>query len=96
METTLCILLAACLLLNACAFAAMGIDKRRARRGAWRIPERTLWLWALPFSAPGAYAGMRVFHHKTRHAAFRYGMPALALVQVAMAVLGAVYALKHW
>ena len=74
----------------------MGIDKRRARRGAWRIPERTLWLWALPFSAPGAYAGMRVFHHKTRHAAFRYGMPALALVQVAMAVLGAVYALKHW
>ena len=96
METTLCILLGACLLLNLCAFFAMGIDKRRARRGAWRIPERTLWLWALPFSAPGAYASMRVFHHKTRHAAFRYGMPALALVQVAMAVLGAVYALKHW
>ena len=96
METTLCILLGACLLLNLCAFFAMGIDKRRARRGAWRIPERTLWLWALPFSAPGAYAGMRVFQHKTRPAAFRYGMPALALVQVAMAVLGAVYALKHW
>ena len=89
METTLCILLAACLLLNACAFAAMGIDKRRARRGAWRIPERTLWLWALPFAAPGAYAGMRVFHHKTRHAKFMVGIPVIMLLQLAAVIVAA-------
>lgn len=70
--------------LNVGAFALMGIDKRRARRNQWRISERTLWLSALPFAAPGAYAGMRAFHHKTRHRAFRFGMPALALVQLAL------------
>ena len=42
--------------LNVVAFALMGIDKRRARRNQWRISERTLWLSALPFAAPGAYA----------------------------------------
>lgn len=79
-------LLAVAIALNACSFSLMGVDKRRARRGQWRISERALWLSALPFAAPGAYLGMRAFHHKTRHSAFRFGMPALALAQAAIAL----------
>lgn len=73
--------------LNSFAFVLMGVDKRRARRNQWRISERALWLSALPFAAPGAYAGMRVFHHKTRHRAFQFGMPALALIQLVLLAL---------
>ncbi|MGI6183768.1 MAG: DUF1294 domain-containing protein [Candidatus Fimadaptatus sp.] len=78
---TICAVLA----FNLLSFALMGIDKRRARRGKWRIAERTLWLSALPMAAPGAYAGMRAFHHKTRHRSFKFGMPALAVAQLCAA-----------
>jgi len=70
---------------NLCAFFAMGIDKRRAVKGRWRIPERTLFLWAAPMSAWGAWAGMKAFRHKTKKPLFRYGMPALCVVQTAIA-----------
>ncbi len=78
---------------NVLEFSLMGVDKRRAVSNAWRISERTLWLCALPFGAPGACLGMRAFHHKTRHRAFKYGMPALALVQLMLAALIAYMAL---
>lgn len=48
-------------------FALMGIDKRKAKRGAWRVPEKTFFLVAVLGGSPGAILGMRLFHHKTRH-----------------------------
>lgn len=64
----------------------MGIDKRRAKRGAWRIRERTLFLLALFGGSAGAIAGMWLFHHKTRHWYFVVGMPAILILQVGAAV----------
>lgn len=76
------------ILINIVAFAAYGLDKRKAIRGAWRTPERTLMLLAALGGSVGAYAGMRVFHHKTRHNKFRYGVPALFVLQAALCVVG--------
>ena len=70
---------------NLAAFALMGLDKRRARRGAWRISEKTLFLPAVLGGALGGLLGMRVFHHKTKHWYFRFGMPALLIVQIILA-----------
>ena len=61
----------------------MGADKRRARRGDWRVPERTLFLAALLGGAPGALLGMWAFRHKTRHWYFRFFFPLLAVLQAA-------------
>ena len=84
MQTALAIYL---ILINLTAFISYGLDKRRAKRGAWRIPERTLILLAAVGGSIGAYAGMRVFHHKTRHNKFKYGVPAIFIAQVAIAAL---------
>ena len=70
---------------NLAAFALMGLDKRRARRGAWRISEKALFLPAVLGGALGGLVGMRVFHHKTKHWYFRFGMPALLIVQIILA-----------
>ena len=72
--------------INLAAFAAMGMDKRRAKRGTWRIRERTLFLLALFGGSAGAIAGMWLFHHKTRHWYFVVGMPAILILQVGAAV----------
>lgn len=80
-------LLAAWLLvINLATFAVYGADKRRARRGAWRVPERTLLLLPLLGGSIGALLGMRVFHHKTKHWYFVWGVPAILLAQLALAV----------
>lgn len=70
--------------INLAAFALMWWDKGLARRGSRRIPERTLWTAAWIGGAPGAWAGMRLFHHKTRHPSFRVGFPLLALVEAVL------------
>lgn len=67
---------------NLIALCAMGLDKRKAKSGAWRIPERRLFLFALLGGAPGGFLGMLAFRHKTRHLAFRLGFPALALLEL--------------
>lgn len=72
---------------NLLSFALMGIDKRRAVRDAWRIPERTLFLSAILGGSIGAIAGMLFFHHKTRHWYFRFGMPAILILQTALMAL---------
>ena len=71
--------------INIVTFAVYGIDKRRARRGAWRVPEKTLFLLPLLGGSLGALLGMRVFHHKTKHWYFVWGIPAILLVQTALA-----------
>lgn len=72
-------------LVNLAAFALMGADKYRAKRGLWRIPERTLFTAALMGGTPGAILGMQLFRHKTRHAEFAVGLPLLLIVQAALA-----------
>ena len=64
-------------------FGSMGADKRRARRGLWRIPEKRLFLLALLGGAPGGLLGMAVFRHKTKHWSFILGFWALTLLQLA-------------
>ena len=70
--------------LNALCFTLMGQDKARARRGQWRIPERTLFLSAACFGAVGGTLGMYFFHHKTRHWYFKLFFPAMAAAQIAL------------
>jgi uncharacterized membrane protein YsdA (DUF1294 family) len=60
----------------------MGIDKRRAIRHAWRIPEKTLFASAILGGSIGAILGMQLFRHKTKHWYFKYGMPAILLMQI--------------
>ena len=71
--------------INLVTFAVYGIDKRRARRGAWRVPEKTLFLLPLLGGSIGALLGMRVFRHKTKHWYFVWGVPAILLAQIALA-----------
>lgn len=71
------------ILINVAAFLLMGIDKRRAVRHRWRIPERTLFLSALLLGSIGANLGMQVFRHKTKHKSFVFGMPLILIIQMA-------------
>lgn len=73
-------------IVNLAGFAAMGIDKHRARRNAWRIPESTLFFLALIGGSIGSILGMRIFRHKTLHWYFVWGMPAILLAQIALVV----------
>lgn len=72
--------------MNLAAFCAFGSDKRRAKRKQWRIPEKRLFLLSLLGGSLGAVCGMCVFHHKTRHWYYRYGLPAILLAHCALAV----------
>ena len=72
--------------INLVTFAVYGIDKAKAKRGAWRVPEKTLFLLPLLGGSVGALLGMRVFHHKTKHWYFVWGVPAILLAQLALAV----------
>ena len=72
--------------INLVTFAVYGADKRRARRGAWRVPEKTLFLLPLLGGSVGALLGMRVFRHKTKHWYFVWGVPAILLAQLALVV----------
>lgn len=71
---------------NIAAFAAMGIDKFRARRGKWRIPESTLFLFAVIGGSLGGILGIYVFRHKTLHKSFTIGFPVILVLQLALAV----------
>ena len=72
------------LVINLVTFLIYGVDKRRAKRGAWRVPEKTLFLLPLLGGSVGALLGMRVFHHKTKHWYFVWGIPAILLAQIAL------------
>ena len=67
-------------------FAMMGLDKGKARRGKWRVSEKTLFVFALLGGALGGTAGMFLFRHKTKHWTFRLGFPLLAAAQLALLV----------
>ena len=71
------------LAVNLAAFFLMGMDKRRARQGKRRVPERTPFLPVVLGGALGGTLGMRLFHHKTRHGYFCWGYPLLLFLQLA-------------
>ena len=75
-------LAAAFLALNLLAFAMFGVDKAKARVGAWRVAESTLLMLAFVGGTLGAYAGRAVFRHKTRKQPFNSNLFAIAVVQV--------------
>ena len=72
--------------INVATFVVYGADKSRAKKGRWRIPEKTLLLLPLLGGSVGGLLGMAVFHHKTRHWYFRLGLPLMLLLQAALAV----------
>lgn len=86
MKIFLIILTGYLFIINIIGFALMGIDKKRAVRGAWRISEASLFLTALLGGAWGCTLGMRHFRHKTRHWYFKYGMPAIFAAQAFLAL----------
>ena len=72
------------LAINAVTFITYGIDKYKAKKAKWRIPEVTLLLLAVLGGSIGAWMGMKVWHHKTMHKKFKYGIPAILLILVAL------------
>jgi uncharacterized membrane protein YsdA (DUF1294 family) len=70
--------------MNVLGFALMGIDKRKARMHAFRVPEATLFTIAILGGSIGCTAGMYAFRHKTKHWYFKFGMPIIILLQVVM------------
>lgn len=72
--------------INLVTFAVYGIDKAKAKRGAWRVPEKTLFLLPLLGGSLGALLGMKVFRHKTKHWYFVWGIPLILVAQIALAI----------
>lgn len=68
--------------INLVAFTAYGIDKRKARKGKWRIPERILIFLAFLGGDIGALSGMKLFHHKTKKMKFRVLVPMFLVVHL--------------
>lgn len=65
----------------------MGMDKQKAIKHAFRIPESTLFIIAIIGGSIGSIVGMYTFRHKTRHSSFVYGMPAILIIQIVIALL---------
>ncbi len=70
--------------INVATFFLFGIDKWKAKRSQWRIAEATLLGLAVMGGSLGAWSGMRIWHHKTRHKKFKYGIPFILLIQIAI------------
>lgn len=75
------------IVINIVTFLVYGIDKWKAKQGSWRISEATLLILAVIGGSIGALLGMRVWHHKTMHKKFKYGLPLILLVQIALIYL---------
>ena len=76
---------------NLIVFCVYGLDKYKAKKDKWRIPEKTLLLLTFFFGGLGAFLGMRVFRHKTKHRLFTIGVPLCLLLNIA-----ALYVLLFW
>jgi len=70
--------------INLITFIVYGIDKLRAKKGMWRISEATLLTLAAFGGSIGAWLGMIFWHHKTLHKKFKYGVPAIIIIQIAL------------
>ena len=72
--------------INIVSFFLYGIDKYKAKKGRWRISEATLLMMAVIGGSIGAWAGMRLWHNKTMHKKFKYGIPIIIILQVCLVV----------
>ena len=73
--------------INMLTFFVYGIDKWKARKSKWRIPEASLLTLAVIGGSIGAWVGMKAWHHKTMHKKFNYGLPLILLAQIALIIL---------
>lgn len=73
--------------INILAFIVYGVDKFKAAHNRWRIPEAVLLELAIFGGSIGALLGMKVWHHKTKHKKFKYGLPAILIIQLAIIIL---------
>ena len=78
-------------IINLITFIAYGVDKLKAKKGYWRIPESTLLLLAFAGGSVGAWLGMQAFHHKTMHKKFKLGVPLIFIAQVIAALYIYIY-----
>ena len=76
------------IVLNGVSFGLMAYDKRCAKKGKWRVPEKTLFLAAACFGALGGVLGMQICRHKTKHLSFRVFSPLMLAAQTALLVWG--------
>ena len=83
----LLILWGAWLVINLIPFILYGVDKRRAKKGAWRIPEKTLLTGTWLLGGVGAWLAMRTFRHKTKHIAFQVSAPVGAVLSLTLMAL---------
>ena len=74
------------LAINIVSLFLYGIDKYKAKKNKWRISEATLLMMAVIGGSIGAWVGMRLWHHKTMHKKFKYGIPIIIILQVVLAV----------
>ena len=74
------------LFINAATFIIYGIDKDKAKKAKWRISEATLLTMAAVGGSIGAWLGMKAWHHKTQHRKFKYGVPIILLIQIALMI----------
>ena len=70
--------------INIVSFFLYGIDKYKAKKNKWRISEATLLMMAVIGGSIGAWVGMRLWHHKTMHKKFKYGIPLIIIMQIAL------------
>ena len=75
------------IVINIVTFLVYGIDKWKAKQGSWRISEATLLILAVFGVSIGALLVMKVWHHKTQHKKFKYGLPLILLAQIALIYL---------
>ena len=81
------------LAVNALTFLLYGIDKYKAKKSQWRISEATLMMMAVIGGSIGAWVGMRIWRHKTKHRKFRYGIPLILLLQIVIIIFLHIYPL---
>ena len=74
------------ILINIISFAAMGIDKSKAIKGKWRIPEKRLFLYVILGGGIGGLFGMYIFRHKTKHMSFKIGLPLITLAEYGLLI----------
>ena len=70
------------IVINIVTFVVYGIDKLKAKQGSWRISEATLLIFAVIGGSIGALLGMKIWHHKTMHKKFKYGLPLILIIQI--------------
>ena len=74
------------LMINLIGFFMMWSDKRRAKKGAWRIPEQTLFIVTALGGGLGTIAGMYTFRHKTKKLKFTIGLPAILILEIILVI----------